>query len=616
MKTVNIPYVAGPAFGVVSEVPDFQGGSRGEATVGDQGVSHTEVDEVAELTVGEITVSDDLLVPAQADRDAAVDVVAMVSSCSQSSACGNEQSLSGSSEVADYSMKVCSNSLPVTVDCYFTDDEMDNQSVLDDSLHDSDYVPDSCDDSDSSVEVDAFSNLAYFAMDRKRKHANDGVEPSRKKVSLVDSSNLLSTETEHSSGEAAVGDQGSETEHSRDSVVITLQYDAVSGADGIEWANYREHVSVNVSQNKISNVQTRHSKKKRKIPRPCVFCLKMQTHLNRHIRMLHKHEQSVTDAMVLPYNERNRRFAIFRKQGILKYNQKQMKKCGEAKYARERGQTADSKLVMCCKCSGFFSKAYFRRHRMRCIEDESVPPRSIPARVLSVPAVVSEEFKVQILGCFRSSSTVSELCKSDTDLITFGSRLYNSIEARKDKASAVRKSVMADMRRIGSLFLEFKKFVPNTSKTSDMLRRENFDQFADAIRSYTKSEDTVKAGLKTALYYAINNFATIVRSTHLVSNRDAQAAEVGKFIDVLKLNKKLIFGDAIYLLNKNRQINLRRPQELPSEADVSKMKIYTVDKISQLVGEEYEVWDAHRYAELRNLAACRQRNNGNIARPR
>jgi len=164
---------------------------------------------------------------------------------------------------------------------------------------------------------------------------------------------------------------------------------------------------------------------------------------------------------------------------------------------------------------------------------------------------------------------------------------------------------MADMRRIALLFLEFKKLHPSSSETSEMLERKNFEYFTRAVHSYTQTEQKdVKAGLKTALYYLIKKFACIVKASYLMKNHDETAAEIDRFLDVFALNKKLIFGDATYILNKNRQVNLRRPQSLPSEQDVTKLKTYTLNRISSL-DKTYEMWDIHSYSELRDLTVSR-----------
>jgi len=177
---------------------------------------------------------------------------------------------------------------------------------------------------------------------------------------------------------------------------------------------------------------------------------------------------------------------------------------------------------------------------------------------------------------------------------------------KKDKAMEVKKSVMSDKRRIASLFLEFKKLIPDASATPEMLRRQNFDELIQAIQTYTvNASKDVKAGLKAALYYLLKKFATIAKASHLMRNRDDEAGKINKFLDVLALNKKLVFGDATYILNRNRNENLCRPQALPSEADVNKLKTYIVDRMATLTGQSYVLWDKQSYAELRDVTVCR-----------
>ena len=115
----------------------------------------------------------------------------------------------------------------------------------------------------------------------------------------------------------------------------------------------------------------------------------------------------------------------------------------------------------------------------------------------------------------------------------------------------------------------------------------------------------MKPGLKSALYYLLRKFASIIKGTRLMENNDAAAAEIDKFLDVLALNKKLLFGDATYILNRNRQMNLRRPQALPSESDVTLLKTYTLDRISTLLNDPFQMRDQRTYAELRDLTVSR-----------
>ena len=139
-----------------------------------------------------------------------------------------------------------------------------------------------------------------------------------------------------------------------------------------------------------------------------------------------------------------------------------------------------------------------------------------------------------------------------------------------------------------------------------MLCRRNFVVLVDAIESYTRSDtDEVKSGLKINLYYLIRKMVKIQKGTYLMNDCDEMAAELDKFQEVLSLNYNLVFSDATYNLNRRRQIKLRRPEELPSEDDVAKLKEYTIQQTEKLLQDKFRVWDPHAFAELRDLTVSR-----------
>jgi len=100
---------------------------------------------------------------------------------------------------------------------------------------------------------------------------------------------------------------------------------------------------------------------------------------------------------------------------------------------------------------------------------------------------------------------------------------------------------MADMRRLAHLFKYFKQQCEKAQKlatsSADLLVRSNFEETKEAIQMYTNSDQGVKAGLKTQLYYLIKRFAKIIKGTHLDNDR---AAEIDNFVQVLELHKSLV----------------------------------------------------------------------------
>lgn len=104
-----------------------------------------------------------------------------------------------------------------------------------------------------------------------------------------------------------------------------------------------------------------------------------------------------------------------------------------------------------------------------------------------------------------------------------------------------------------------------------------------------------------------------------VKHDDDKASEIDKFVTVFQLNYKNVFADATYALNRNRQIKLRRPQELPADEDVKKLKDYTVQRMNELLCDPYQTWDTHSFVEMRDLTVCRltvfnARRGGELAR--
>lgn len=316
-------------------------------------------------------------------------------------------------------------------------------------------------------------------------------------------------------------------------------------------------------------------KTKKKVPRPCLFCGSHQTNLHRHIVTQHKKEERVVAAMKLPYKERCKAFVKLRKEGMLKHNRSQMKQ-KRVVYEKERQRTEGSYLVMCSACSGFYSRKYFARHKKLCMADSAYYPRSLPIKFLNGDKddAAKERYKADILAKF-SQDPVGDICRSDAAIIMYGSRMYDKMNAKKDKAAELKKSVMSDMRRLSTLYQSF-KHVQQTSSSEDMLVPRNFDSLRTAIEETTTLDGEVKAGLKTALYYLLQKFAKVLKGSYLMNDEDDRAKEIEKFIQVLALNRNLVFGDAAYILNKNRQMKLRCSESLPSEGSVSSVVVPTV----------------------------------------
>jgi len=373
--------------------------------------------------------------------------------------------------------------------------------------------------------------------------------------------------------------------------------------------NIESHSPMLESINQESSTQ--HDSRKRKtnrIARPCPFCHSMQTNLQRHIKLKHKDVDVVKHALTLPQEEKLKVFSSFKKKGIYEYNRKQLK-IRDDSCQSERSKANSSELLMCSVCNGFYAKSYVGRHRKTCSAESASAATSYPIKLLTCKNV-TDKFKEVVL-CHFYNDEVGSMCQSDDAIILFGSKMFDKSKGKHDKKNEVRKTVMADMRRLARLFVEFRhhfkgKEVPTSSL--EMLQRCNFHQLEAAVETYTQSnenEKSLKAGLKVGLYYLLKRFAKVCKGMHLINDKDDKAAEVDKFVEVLELNYHSLFGDAMYALNRNRQVKLRRPAALPSEEDVSKLRQYNVARMQELLSNPYKMWDSHSYIELRDLAVCR-----------
>lgn len=367
-------------------------------------------------------------------------------------------------------------------------------------------------------------------------------------------------------------------------------------------------------------IVTSSRKAKHNADRPCLFCGAMQTNLKRHLMSKHMTEEQVKDASSEENKDlRNAKFDKLRKDGIFNFNRNQLRNPDQTdiRIQRERSSKLSKEpTVYCTVCFGFYSSAYFHTHRKLCIkstESAEILPRPAKSGLLAVNLDTTEDFKTEILSKFQNNE-IGEICRTDECILLFGSRLFEKMKQKQDKAVEVKRSVMQDMRRVAHLYVEFKGIcnavrptpVPCAS-SAEMLVRNNFDSLREAITRYTTNYESneLKSGLKNAIYFLILKLAKVQKAIYLVQRKDEKASEIEKFLEVLGLYQNLIFGDARYNINRNRQVKLRRPQQMPSEEEVLKLKTYTVQRMASIVTDEYLNWNVQSFVELRDLTMSR-----------
>ncbi|KAJ8018484.1 hypothetical protein HOLleu_43501 [Holothuria leucospilota] len=372
-----------------------------------------------------------------------------------------------------------------------------------------------------------------------------------------------------------------------------------------------------VKTNKEAKSITGKSKQPAKYKKPdrkCPFCGKYYVEkLTRHIKLVHKDEERVKRACELPKQEMENAFALMKKEGILQANQLQMK-TDNPEYEREKRTTIENPLVICGLCKGFYASKFFKRHKTICQGDSCLQACSVPVSLVTPEFKVNQnisEFQREILCRFRSDE-VGEICRNDPVIVSIGKRLWDKGRNKEDKKLEVRKSVMSDMRRLGSLYQCFKEqhVIHGTSSLKigtarDMFQRGNFDCLSEAISAYTEDGCELKSGLKIGLYYLLKKACKIVKATHLVQRQDGEASEIDSFVAILELNQNFLFGDAAYQINKNRQASLRKPAALPLEEDVTKLRNFILSVIKNMMTDNFIVWDSNNFRRLRDMVVAR-----------
>ena len=114
----------------------------------------------------------------------------------------------------------------------------------------------------------------------------------------------------------------------------------------------------------------------------------------------------------------------------------------------------------------------------------------------------------------------------------------------------------------------------------------------------------MKHGSKLFIGIVIKRAIKVFKGIYLIEKNDAGADELHKFSSVLNMQWNGLFADAECQIVRNREDFLRRPEQLPVENNVSKVRDYTIAEISKILDTPKEV-NSSLFVKLRNLAITR-----------
>ena len=115
---------------------------------------------------------------------------------------------------------------------------------------------------------------------------------------------------------------------------------------------------------------------------------------------------------------------------------------------------------------------------------------------------------------------------------------------------------------------------------------------------------SLKAGMKLKIGYLLKKLIKVSRGHYIQTNELHLAEEMDRFASLLELNWDFIFYTA-QLHCQQRRSSLRKPQEMPAESDLSKLRDFIIQEMSKLVEDDYKKWDVHDFILMRNLIVSR-----------
>ena len=111
--------------------------------------------------------------------------------------------------------------------------------------------------------------------------------------------------------------------------------------------------------------------------------------------------------------------------------------------------------------------------------------------------------------------------------------------------------------------------------------------------------------MRLSLGYLLKTAAKVMKANCIINDHLGDAEEVDRFLSVLDLNWGFMFGRSQLAVETKMQAVLRKPQAMPLEEDVTKLKEFTIDSIDKILNDPYIKWDSHVFNRMRVLIVSR-----------
>jgi len=193
----------------------------------------------------------------------------------------------------------------------------------------------------------------------------------------------------------------------------------------------------------------------------CVFCMKPQSQLPRHLEMVHKNEPEVKKFAVLPKNniERKKIIDTIRKAGNFKFNTNANFNNGQLIVCRrptEKSNKTATDFIACANCKGFFAKSSIRYRSRVCLKKDNfkknktimIMGRKIISRIHQLANKTLREIVIPVMR----EDEILRVVRFDELLILYGNKM-----SMKYRAQHQHDMIRSRLRLLGRFLLALRK---------------------------------------------------------------------------------------------------------------------------------------------------------------
>lgn len=335
----------------------------------------------------------------------------------------------------------------------------------------------------------------------------------------------------------------------------------------------------------------------------CMFCMKMQSQLVRHLETVHRDETEVKKFMLLPKKNAERRKIIdmIRKNGNFKYNINAEVNKGQLIVCRRPNIKWDKDakdFTVCIKCKGFFAKNSIRNHSRTCLKRDfkkqkgiMVMGRKIACRIHKL---ANNTLKNAVFPVLREDEVVRTI-RYDELLILYGNKLCN-----KYKAEHQHDMIRARLRLLGRFLLALKEINSNVTDFKSLYQPKIYDDCISAINivaGYNDDEKMFKAPAVAANLSTLIKYVGNLLIMEYIKQEDMENKKLVK--DFLKL---LIvdIGTSINTTVAETQSARKRHKkvQLPSMEDVQTLYRHLKEKRVKAYNALKESFSSEKWRSL------------------